>query len=89
MKSKSRIKHTIFGIKKKNVSVHNLQLLCFLLLSSSKQKDWLPSGFLSSKSINSFSKSTQNNSDCGRMSLSPIQIAVALLLVKNVHNILK
>lgn len=60
------------------------------LLSSSKQKNLLPLGFFFFlKSTNSSSKSTQNNSDCRKMSPSSIRIATVLLLGKNIYTILK
>lgn len=85
MKSKSRIKHIIFESKKR-VSVHDLQLLCFLLQNKRICFLW---DFFFLKSTNSSSKSTQNNSDCRKMSPSSIRIATVLLLGKNIYTILK
>lgn len=84
MKSKTKIKYIISGISER-VSIHNLQLLHFLLQS---KKGWLPWGILFLKSTN-ISQNPPRITVAIEENLSPIQTAVARLLGKSIYTILK
>jgi len=84
MKSKTKIKYIISGISER-VSIHNLQLLHFLLQS---KKGWLPWGILFLKSTN-VSQNPPRITVAIEENLSPIQTAVARRLGKSIYTIFK